>query len=784
MIVLIRRLDGQCPAFVLETENTSYVFSLSASGHLEHLYYGSKISVTDADQCAAFRERREFEPGSSIVYSKRYPDVVLEDMCLEMSSMGHGDVREPFIELIYADGSRTSDFLFDSFVIDHTESDLVTLPSSYAGMNGAEHLCIILRDGGLTLELHYRVYAECNVITRSARLINNGDDAVTVERLMSAQLDLPFSGLAVTSFHGAWAREMNKSSVVLNAGKFVNESRTGCSSNRANPFFMVHDACADENSGRVYGFNLVYSGNHYSAVEASAFDRVRIVTGIQPSGFSFLLKKGESLEAPEAVMTFSDKGFTGQSVNMHSFVREHIVRGRWKHKPRPVLLNSWEACYFKINADTLRTLAHVAKSLGAELFVMDDGWFGKRSSDNSSLGDWTPNKSKLPGGLKPLADSIRSLGLDFGIWVEPEMVNTNSDLYREHPEMVMEIPGKLHSEGRNQRVLDLANPAVQDMLIAKMTEVFSSAEISYVKWDMNRIFSDVFSQYLPPERQGETAHRYICGLYRVMKTLTIRFPDILFEGCASGGNRFDLGILCYFPQIWASDNSDAVCRAAIQEGYSYGYPQSCIGAHVSGTPNHQTLRTTPPETRFGVAAFGLLGYELDVRDLNAERRKSIRTETAIYKKWRDVLQFGQFYRICSGNVHQWICVSQDKKRAVGLLLQELAVPNFQQQRFTAAGLDPETVYRMYSIPGRLDIKLFGSMINTILPMHIVQDSSMHNFLANAVKLKGDHEDIKATGAAFMNAGAALSPAFSGTGFNTKVRIFPDFSARMYFFEAE
>ena len=780
---MIRKLEGGFPAFALETDNTSYIFCITDSGHPEHLYYGGKISVGSAEDCLAFRERREFEPGSCIVYSKEHPTVVLEDMSLEMSSMGHGDVREPFIEIIYPDGSRSSDFLFDSYVIDSRESDFTTLPASYSEAGRAEHLCITLKDGALTLELHYRVYAECNVITRSARLINNGDGEISVERLMSAQLDLPCSGLAVTVFQGAWAREMNRSTVTLSAGKFVNESRTGCSSNRANPFFMVHDANADENSGRVYGFNLVYSGNHYSAVEAGGFGRTRIVTGIQPMGFTFVLEKRESLETPEAVMTFSDRGFSGESVNMHRFVREHIVRGNWKNKPRPVLLNSWEACYFKINAHNLKTLARIGKRLGAELFVMDDGWFGKRNDDTSSLGDWEPNKSKLPGGLKSLSESIRKLGMDFGLWVEPEMVNTDSELYRQHPEFVMEINGKLHSEGRKQRVLDLANPAVQDHLINKMTEVFSSAKISYVKWDMNRIFSDVFSQHLPAKRQGETAHRYICGLYRVMKTLIERFPDILFEGCASGGNRFDLGILCYFPQIWASDNSDAICRVNIQEGYSYGYPQSCVGAHVSAVPNHQTMRTTSPATRFGVAAFGLLGYELDVRDLSADRRKSIRQETALYKEWREVLQFGQFYRVCSGNVHQWMCVSQDKKRAVGLLLQELAVPDPPQQRFYAAGLDPETTYRMYSIPGNIDIKLFGSMINSVSPLHIRQDSALHNFIARAVKLKGEFEDTKARGSVFMKAGATLNPAFSGTGFSLNVRIFPDFSSRLYFFEA-
>ena len=782
--VMIRRLEGEEPAFVLETDNTSYIFSVTSSGHAEHLYYGKRIAPKSAGECAAFRERREFEPGSCIVYSGRHPAVVLEDMCLEASAMGHGDVGEPFVGLVYPDGSRSVDLTFDSFIIDDKASDLHALPTAYSADKRPEHLCIVLKDGEITLELHYRVYSECDVITRSARLINNGDGTVEAERLMSMQLDLPFGEFAVTSFHGAWAREMDRTVVQLGAGKYVNESRTGCSSNRANPFFMVHEPDADEVKGNVYGFNLIYSGSHYSAVEISSFGRTRIVSGMQPMGCRYILKKGESLEAPEAVMTFSDKGFSGESCNMHRFVREHIVRGNWKHKPRPVLLNSWEACYFKINSRNLKTLARIGRRLGAELFVIDDGWFGRRNDDSSSLGDWEPNKRKLPGGLKPLAGKIKAMGMGFGIWVEPEMVNVDSELYRSHPEMVMEIKGKLHSEGRKQRILDIANPAVQDMLIHKMTELFSSAEISYVKWDMNRIFSDAFSPYLPPERQGETSYRYICGLYRVMKTLTERFPDILFEGCASGGNRFDLGILCYFPQIWASDNSDAVCRASIQEGYSYGYPQSCIGAHVSAVPNHQTMRTASPGTRFGVAAFGLLGYELDVRDLSASGRRRIRRETALYKEWRDVLQFGQFYRVRSGNLHQWMCVSPDRKRAVGLLFQELAVPNFQHQRFFAAGLDPEAVYRMYSIPENLDIKLFGSMINAVSPFHIRQDSFLHELIAGAVCIKSEYEDIKASGAVFMNAGAALNPVYSGTGFSKNVRLFPDFSARLYFFEAQ
>ena len=781
---MIRRLEGERPAFVLDTQTTTYVLSVAPSGHVEHLYYGPRVTITDAEQCEVFREKREFEPGNVITYSHKFNTVVLEDMCLEMSSGGHGDIREPFIELVRANGARSSDFKFASYTVTDSRTPLRTLPCSYSEDGRIEHLCLTLTDGDLVLELHYCVFPDCDVITRSAKLTNRGNSSVRIERILSTQIDIPFKGVAVTSFHGSWAHEMNKNTATLTAGKFVIESRAGCSSSRANPFFMVHSPDASENIGAVYGFNLVYSGNHYAAVEVNAFGKTRIVNGIQPEGFCWILQKGEEFETPESVMTFTERGFTGQSRNMHQFVREHIVRGKWKNRPRPILLNSWEACYFNISEHTLLDLASIGKDMGIEMLVMDDGWFGERSDDEHSLGDWDPNPKKLPHGLKGLGNKLNAMGMRFGIWVEPEMFNRHSKLYEQHPEWSIAIPGAHQSEGRKQRILDLANPEVVKYITEKMTEVFSSAKIDYVKWDMNRIFSDVYSQYLPAERQGETAHRYICGLYAMMEELTRRFPEILFEGCASGGNRFDLGILSYFPQIWASDNTDALSRTYIQEGYSYGYPQSTYTAHVAASPNHQTLRVTTPETRFGVAAFGVLGYECDVRDLSGEMKKKLSAQIELYKKLREVLQFGQFYRIRSGNVHEWVCVSQDKKQAVGMMLQELVQPNTQAERFFARGLDPELNYRFYNISQRMDIKQFGSLVNTIAPFHVKQDSMVHNMIAKAVNMKGEAEDVTATGAVLMSTGVALKPAFSGTGFNENVRVFPDFALRMYFMESQ
>ena len=779
---MIKKLSGERDIFLLLTANTSYNFEIIESGHPVHLHYGRRIEADSSAELDPLREKREFEPGNSIVYSEESRPLALEDVCLEMSSLGHGDIREPFVELVKPDGSRSCDFTYAGYTIDDEPPALKDMPTSYRDDGKAEHLCVTLKDGGLTLELHYYVYPECDVITRLSRLFNNGE-RIELLRLMSAQVDFRQCGFDMTTFRGAWAREMIRYTIPLPAGKLVNESRTGCSSNRANPFFMLHSHKATENWGDVYGFNLIYSGNHYSAAEVNAYGKTRVVTGIQPQGSRFILEKGEMFETPEAVMTYSPLGFTGQSVNMHSFVKSHIVRGEWRDKERPVLLNSWEASYFAITEKSLVALAKSAKALGVELFVMDDGWFGERSDDLRSLGDWDENPKKLPGGLKGLCEKINALGLDLGVWIEPEMINVQSKLYEAHPDWAMAIPGQLHSEGRHQRVLDFSNPSVVDFIIDKMTSVISSANIKYVKWDMNRIFSDVFSPYLPAERQGETAHRYILGVYRLARALTERFPQILFEGCASGGNRFDLGMLCYFPQIWGSDDTDALCRAEIQEGYSYGYPLSCVGSHVSASPNHQTLRSTPLESRFNIAAFGVLGYELNVRDMNKQSRENTKLQITLYKAWREVFQQGQFYRGRTGNLHEWTVVSQSRDRAVGMIFEELIKPNVAYQYYRPTGLDPDRTYRVYNVAGQINVKLFGSLINTMAPIHVKQDSLLHNVIASIVKMGEEKEEYTAKGSVLMQ-GIRLSPSFGGTGYNEKVRLFTDFSSRMYFMVAE
>ena len=803
--------------FLLNTEHTSYLFSVLPTGQMEHLYYGALLpgSADDLPQlAAALSEKREFAPGNAIVYSQADPALSLEDVCLEMSSYGKGDVREPFTEITWPDGSSVCDFLYESAAIRDGKEALKTLPSSYGeAEDGVMTLTVTLREKHFTdtvLKLLYTVFPSCDVIVRSSVLAREGhrspaqaDHPVIIRRLMSAQLDFPHVPFRMSTFGGHWTREMQKNETLVSSGRFVNESVCGVSSNRANPFVMLEsvfpaddpgftgtassaalpsfaDASA-ENSGECFGCNLIYSGNHYESLSVSGFFKSRFVTGIQPGGFSWTLRPGETFEAPEAVLTFSDRGRSLMSRHMHDFIRRHIVRGRWAERERPVLINSWEADYMKFTESSLLKLAREAKNEGIELFVLDDGWFGTRNDDRQSLGDWTVNLKKLPGGLRGLSEKITAMGLLFGIWVEPEMVNENSELFRAHPDYAVSVPGREQSLGRNQMILDLTRDDVCDFIIESMKNVFGSGKISYVKWDMNRIFSDAWSAKLPASRQGEFYHRYVMGLYRIMKTLTDGFPDILFEGCASGGCRFDLGILCSFPQIWGSDDSDALMRASIQRGYSYGYPASVIGAHVSACPNHQTMRVTPLETRFQVAAFGAFGYELNLCELPEKEKTAVREQVEFYKKWRSVFLFGDYCRLPGG---RWMAVSKDRKMAAGVLLRREMVPNSFFDEFRTAGLDENALYRVSVRAAAHDVEDFGSLINAIAPVHIRQDSLVHHAVGHFVKLKAETEDCLISGAALNRCGIRLRQGYGAVGFNERVRIMKDFDSRMYLFERQ
>lgn len=752
---MIREHNG---FFELATDQTSYCFHILPSGHPEHLYYGPRIDA-GGDAERALADRKLYLGGNGISYSKEYPLVGLEDLCLEFSSLGHGDIRDPFVSIIYPNGSPVSDFLFRKYRITDGKSPMRTLPSAYAeaGSSGVQELTVTFADRayGAELELIYAVFPECDVITRRSVLRNRGSEPLTVRRLMSLQLDLDDSEYDWHTFTGAWAREFNHQTDRLHQGRFVSESRCGLSSSMNNPFVMLSRPDASETAGLCYGFNLIYSGSHLEEAEVNAYGETRVLTGIQPDGFSWELGAGEAFEAPEAVMTATDSGFGSLSRNMHRFVRRHIVRGAWRDRERPILLNSWEAVYFDFNEEKLLDMARAAADVGIELFVLDDGWFGERNDAKSSLGDWKVNREKLPGGLKDLSEKINALGMKFGIWVEPEMICVRSHLYEEHPDWAVAAPGTVHSEGRNQRILDLTRQDVRDYIVRAMSDVFSSGEISYVKWDNNRIFTDLFST--AGSRPGEFLHRYCLGYYDVMGRLVRAFPDILFEGCASGGNRFDLGVLCYMPQIWASDDTDAVCRTMIQTGISYGYPMSVISAHVSASPNHQTGRRTPWGTRFGTACFGVLGYELNLALLTDGEKENVRRQIAFCKDHRKTLMTGDYYRLESGlendftkGVWKWLCVAGDGSEAIGFYLQQQNVPNVFAARFTARGLENGAVYRFRDWQAETGL--------------------------------GAEEDFTLSGSVLNRAGVRLTQAYAGEGNREEGRYFPDGASRIYLIE--
>ena len=771
---MITKIDN---LFILNTENTSYIFRITEALLLEHIYYGKRVNPFPMSD--AGKEKHEFPRGSTISYSDDFNNLCLEDLCLEYSSYGKGDIREPFILCEYEDGSVTSDFIYFDYKIGHDDI-CKTLPTSY-GNDKLDGLKIVLKEKNrdVYLELYYDVYPECDVITKRINVINKCDDDVRLNRVMSSQLDFDNKDFNFITFSGAWAREMDMNYMPCKTGTVINSSITGTSSSRHNPFVMLAEYNAYENMGDVYGINLVYSGNHYEAVDVNSYDKLRLINGINPNGFNWKLSKGETFEAPEAVLTYSKDGFNGVSNNMHLFINKHIIRGYWKNRIRPIINNSWEAAYFDFNQSRILNMAKAAKEVGVELFVLDDGWFGKRDDDTKALGDWYPNDKKLPEGIEGISSKINEIGLDFGIWVEPEMVNRDSDLYRKHPEYALEHHDINQSLGRNQLILDLTNKEVREHIYNAMKNLFSSGNIKYVKWDMNRIFSDVFSKALPKDRQGEVFHRYVLGLYEILERLQKEFTEILFESCSSGGNRFDLGMLCYMPQVWASDNTDALCRWTIQRGYSYGYPLSAISAHVSDSPNHQTLRKTGIETRFQVACFGNLGYELNIAELSKEEKDAIKKQISWYKEYRNVLQFGEFYRI---KENSWLTVSDDKKLGVGILFQELAKANFGYLKFKTVNLENDCYYSFKNRIIDTNIMEFGSLINAVSPVHIKNKSTLHNVVSKFVKLNGEVENYFLTGEYLNNVGVKLKAGFSGTGYNEDTRIMPDFSSRLFIME--
>lgn len=680
--------------FVLETANTTYQMKIDETGVLRHLYYGRRAGVSEM----SFMFRSYDHGYSGNPYEMRLSrDYSLDTIPQEYPSRGVGDFRVSGIGVTCADGSGCADLRFESHEIRAGKYDIPGLPSVYDNGGEAETLVITLKDkvAGLAVRLYYGVFEKPDIITRSAELVNCGSDAVFLEKASSVCLDLPFGSWELIHFHGRHCMERLPERFPLYHGVHVISSGRGMSGHQHNPFLILCESGATEDSGDCLGVMLMYSGNHKTELERDQFDNVRVVSGISDDGFCWELQPGGSFFTPEAVLTFAD-GLTALSHNYHDIIRGNITRGEYKTARRPVLINNWEATYFGITEERVLAIAEKAKELGVELFVLDDGWFTNRNDDLGGLGDWKVDTEKLPGGLEGLIEKINALGLKFGLWIEPEMVSEDSDLYRAHPDWALAAPKRPPMVSRNQLVLDLSREEVYEYLLGVISGLLTKYDIDYIKWDFNRAVSDVYSNALPAHRQGEAAHRYYLNLYRLYESLTESFPHVLFEGCAGGGGRFDAGMLAYSPQIWCSDNTDPIERLRIQYGTSFGYPSSSVGAHVSASPNHQTGRDTPLSTRGTVAMSGVFGYELDLTKLSEAECREIGEQIRRYKELEPLFLGGRLYRLSDlremESYAAWQYVSRDGSRAVLNLVITNPTANFVPVHVLPKGLLPDAVY--------------------------------------------------------------------------------------------
>ena len=682
--------------FHLYNNEISYIMCVLPNGHLGNLYFGKRIH--DREDFSHLLEMKQ-RPMTACVYegNRKFS---LEHLKLEYPVYGSSDYRYPAVEILQENGSRISDFTYVNYTIAAGKPKLQGLPATYTEKNEeAQTLCVKLKDEvtGIVLELLYTIFTQRGIITRSARFTNEGTSSVHLLNAMSLSLDLPDKDYEMIDLAGVWARERHVRRHKLDYGIQSIYSMRGCSSYQFNPFLALARENADEFQGQVYGFSLVYSGNFLAQTEVDNYDTARVLMGIHPNGFKWTLGKGESFQTPEMVMVYSEAGLNGMSQTFHKLYRTRLARGTWRDKVRPILINSWEAFYFDFDAPKLLGLADAATDLGMELFVLDDGWFGKRDDSTSSLGDWYPNEEKLKGTLKELAEKINAKGLKFGLWIEPEMTNKDSDLYRAHPDWLLAEQGKRICHSRTQYVLDFSKKEVREYIGDMLENLLAEVPVSYIKWDMNRTFSEVFSNGNDREYQGKVCHKYILGVYELYERLTSRFPHVLFESCASGGARFDPGMLYYAPQGWTSDDTDAIERLKIQYGTSMVYPVSCMGSHVSASPNHQTNRVTPIETRADVAYFGTFGYELDLLKLGEEDKAEIRRQIAFMKEKRDLIQKGTFYRLKSpfeGNETAWMIVSEDQKKALVGYYRVMQPVNVGFKRLKLKGLKEDTCYKV------------------------------------------------------------------------------------------
>jgi len=680
--------------FHLQNSWYSYIMKILPNHQLGHLYFGSPV-----------RHRRSFDYLLELANRTMSPRVFegddlfsLEQVKQEFPSAGSGDYRQPAVRIIQGNGSRICDFAYDGYKITKGKPELEGLPAVYCEADReAATLHIFLKDRltGVRAELLYTVFEDYPALARSVRIENAGTETVMLDTVMSLSLDLPDADYEFVQLSGAWCRERFIHSNHLRPGVQSIGSRRGHSSHQHNPFIVLKRPQTDEHQGQALGISLVYSGNFLASVEVDNWDVTRICTGIDPDTFCWKLEPGQSFQTPEAVLVYTENGMNAMSQAFHGLYRSRLARGYWRDRPRPILLNNWEATMWHISEEEILRIAAKGKEAGAELFVLDDGWSKDRDDDISGLGDWTPCRKCLPHGISGLSERIRSMGLSFGLWFEPEMLNRDSDLFRAHPEWVVQTPGRSMCQGRNEFVLDYSRPEVVDYIFRTMSEVMAEGQVSYVKWDMNRSITEAYSAALPADRQGEFFHRYILGVYALYDHLAKAFPQVLFESCASGGGRFDPGLLYYAPQGWTSDCSDAVQRVKIQYGTSLCYPISCMGAHVSKSPNLQIGRNTPLKTRANVAYFGTFGYEMDLGELSGEEMETVKKQVLFMKKHRRLIQFGTFYRLLSPfeNEHaSWMVVSPDRRTALVGWYKSLNEVNGPYHRIRLAGLDPDMDY--------------------------------------------------------------------------------------------
>lgn len=749
--------------FLLNTKDLSYMFRIDRYQHLEHLHFGARCRIEDSD---AFSFKKYISHGDTIAYAKEDPYYSIDSLPQEFPTYGTGDFNEVPIEIEHQ-ASHTLDLIFDSYEIIHGNLKMESLPSSY----GCDQTLLIhMKDKvkPIYVDLIYAIYPEENIISRRAVLKNLSEEDLVIRKFLSYSIDLCEDDLVLMDFHGAWDKEMHLQEHEIKEGTLLVSSRVGFASSKNNPGFLIRQADTDEFHGKAWGFNLVYSGNHYSSISKNEYGFHRIQGGISPDRFHKILKTNESFETPEAILSYSDQGLNDLSHHFHDFVNEHIITSNWKKKERPILVNSWEGFGFDFHKeDLIEKLARNAKDLGIEMFVLDDGWFGRRDSDKRGLGDYDCNLNKIPGGIASLSEEVHKLGLLFGIWVEPEAISIDSALYEAHPEFALKEEGREFFFGRNELLMDLTKKEVRDYIVENVSKLIDENKVDYIKWDMNRMMNGVSGAY---------NHDYILGLYEVLDRIFTPRPDVLFESCSSGGNRFDLGILCYSPQIWSSDDTDPIERIDIQKGLSYLYPLSTMGAHVSACPHSQTLRKTPLETRFAVSAYGCLGYELDLSRLSDVEKFEVRKQTAWYKKYRSLFQFGRFNRLKAEKGQESFEVSDGKRTVVSKFRRLLhAAPYFD--KLTATGLKKD---QLYSVCSR---QYFHELSNSNYAGSVNEDidTETKEFLKKHPNLVLSEQYYTASGAA-LKEGICLDPLYLGTGYNKKIRIPLDYGSDMFLIE--